>query len=98
MKHIKTFESYVNEGAVKAFEMDMEELISNIKRGMGWIDPEYVEDTWNNMKLDTPFNKVEDEVLYRLIDADMLYFANDNDPERKGKKVTKAEIGKINKY
>jgi len=93
MKHIKTFESFlnegtVNEGAVKQFELDYNSLVKNIKAGYGWIDPEYVEETWDNTGNSVDFAIVKDEVLNRLIKADLLYFADGTDPEAKGKKVT----------
>ncbi len=94
MRHIKTFESYINEGAVKAFEMGMEELINNIEDGYGWIDPYYLEDTYFAMQREIgaffgiPYNSIKQEIYKRLIKADLLYFADENDPEEKGKKVT----------
>jgi len=78
----------VNEGAVKAFEMDYADLVKNIKSGYGWIDPAFVEQTWNNTGNSIDFSLVKDEVLNRLIKADLLYFADDKDEEKKGKKVT----------
>jgi hypothetical protein len=78
----------VNEGAVKAFEMDYADMVKNIKSGYGWIDPEYVADTWENTGNSIDFNLVKDEVYNRLIKAGLLYFADDNDEEEKGKKVT----------
>jgi hypothetical protein len=96
MKNIKTFEQFVNEsysvneGAVKEFEMGMENLINNIRRGYGWIDPEYVYDAVVNS---TDFSRfqwetIKDEVYQQLIDNNLLYYANVADPEVKGKAVT----------
>jgi len=81
-------ESVINEGAVKAFEMDYADMVKNIKSGYGWIDPEYVADTWENTGNSIDFSIVKDEIYNRLIKAGLLYFADDNDEETKGKKVT----------
>lgn len=101
MKNILTFEDFVNEsysvneGAVKQFEMGMKNLISNIRKGYGWIDPEYVYDTvinssdFDGMEWDT----ISSEIYKRLIDANLLYVANDADPEVKGKKVSLSDLG-----
>jgi hypothetical protein len=83
-------ESKVNEGAVKQFEIAMKNLINNIRAGYGWIDPEYVYDT---VVTDGEFdefnwNDIKDEVYQRLIDQNLLYYANDADPEVKGQKVS----------
>jgi hypothetical protein len=87
-KHIPTYNEFVNEGAVKAFEMDYADMVKNIKSGYGWIDPEYVADTWENTGNSIDFSIVKDEIYNRLIKAGLLYFADDNDEETKGKKVT----------
>jgi hypothetical protein len=89
MKHLHTFESFVNEGSVKQFEFDYKNLVKGIKDGLGWIDPEYVEETWENTADFTPYDMVKDEVLTRLMKADLLYEPDPNNPEKKGKKVTK---------
>lgn len=89
MKNIPTFESYVssiNEGAVKAFEMDYSDMIKHIKSGYGWIDPEFVDDTWITVS-SIDFATVKDELYSRLIKAGLLFFS-DNNPEKKGKKIT----------
>ncbi len=93
MKHIHTFESFlnendINEGAVKQFEVDYANLVKNLKSGYGWIDPDFVEETWDNTGNSVEFSLVADEVLSRLIKANLLYFADDNDQDVKGKKVT----------
>ena len=102
MKNIKTFEQFVNEsysvteGAVKAFEYAMTNLINNIRRGYGWIDPDYVYDTVINDGEfgDFKWESIKKEVYQRLIDQNLLYFANNADPEVKGKKVSKlSELG-----
>jgi hypothetical protein len=83
-------ESYLAEGAVKEFEMAIKNLINNIRRGYGWIDPEYVYDTVvNSSDFDRfEWETIKDEVYQRLIDNNLLYYANDADPETKGKKVS----------
>jgi hypothetical protein len=78
----------VNEGAVKAFEMDFADMVKEIKAGYGWIDPEYVADTWENSSDTIDFELVKDEIYNRLIKAGLLFFADENDAEKKGKKVT----------
>jgi len=93
MEHIHTFESFlnennINEGSVKQFEVDYTNLVKNLKTGYGWIDPEFVEETWENTGNSIAFSLVKDEVLNRLIKADLLYFADAKDPETKGKKVS----------
>jgi hypothetical protein len=87
-KTFKVEESVVNEGAVKAFEMDYADMVKNIKSGYGWIDPEYVADTWENSSDTIDFAIVKDEIYNRLIKAGLLYFADTDDEEEKGKKVT----------
>lgn len=81
----------VNEGAVKQFEMAMKSLISNIKQGYGWIDPEYVEDTITNDSSfdDFEWDTIKDEVYKRLINKNLLYKSMDTDEETKGSKITK---------
>jgi hypothetical protein len=88
MKRLHTFEQFVNEGAVKTFETDFATMVKNIKDGYGWIDPEYVAETWENSSDTIDFEIVKDELFKRLMDADLLYYANPSDEEKKGKKVT----------
>lgn len=96
MKKLLSFEEFVNEskvneGAVKQFEVAMKNLINNIRAGYGWIDPEYVYDTVvTDIEFDEfNWNDIKDEVYQRLIDQNLLYYANDADPEVKGQKVSK---------
>ena len=97
MKNLITYEQFrlnestVNEGAVKQFEVAMKNLINNIRAGYGWIDPEYVHDTVVTDGEFDDFNwkDIKDEVYQRLIDQNLLYYANDADPEVKGQKVSK---------
>ena len=99
MKNLITYEQFilnestVNEGAVKQFEFAVKNLISNIRAGYGWIDPEYVYDTvvTSSEFEDFEWKTIKDEVYKRLIDQNLLYYANDADPETKGQKVSKVE-------
>ena len=81
------FESVVTEGRVKQFEMDLEDMIKDIKRGYGWIDPEFVADTWENTSDSIDFELVDAEIYKRLIAAGLLAYADENNEEAAGKKV-----------
>ena len=98
---IPSFEQFVNEsvneGAVKAFEMIVSELIQDVKRGPGWIDPDFVPDTFaftaggEDIEWD---NSIAPEVYRRLIKAGVLWEANPDNPEEKGRKITSlSQIG-----
>jgi hypothetical protein len=73
-------ESLVNE-AVTIFEKDLADMIKEIKRGYGWIDPESVEDTWGNSSNSISFGMVENEIYKRLISAGLLAYAGDDEEE-----------------
>jgi len=77
----------INEGAVKQFEMDMTDMIKDIKSGYGWIDPEFVADTWENSSDSIDFELVKGEIYKRLIAAGLLAYADDDNEEKAGKKV-----------
>ena len=77
-------ESAVTEGRVKQFEMELNAMIKEIKRGYGWIDPEFVEDTWENMSDSIDFEIVKGEIYKRLIAAGLLAYASDEDEEEAG--------------
>ena len=81
----------VNEGRVKQFEMDYASMVKDIKRGYGWIDPEYVADTWENSSDSIGFDLVRDEIFDRLIAAGLLAHADSNDPEKAGKYIKSAK-------
>ena len=86
-------ESTVNEAAVKQFEVDYADMEKSIKRGIGWIDPEYVEETWENSSNAIAFELVSDEIYNRLIKAGLLWHSDKNG-EEKGKQVKSLkEIG-----
>ena len=80
-------EATVTEGAVKRFETDVKDMIKNIKRGYGWIDPEFVEDTWENTSDTINFELVKAEIYKRLIAAGLLAHSNDDNEEEAGEYV-----------
>jgi hypothetical protein len=90
----QVFESSVNEAAAKQFDKDVETLIKNIKRGYGWIEPEYVVDSWDNVSDTISFDLVKGEVLKRLFNAGLLYHSSVNGKD-KGAKVTLSELGAL---
>ena len=57
---------------VKQFEIDLQNLIIDIKRGYGWIDRDYVEETWDSYSDTISFTLVKDEVYRRLTLANLL--------------------------
>ncbi len=59
---------------------------TNIKRGIGWIDPEYVAETWENSSDTIDYELVRNEILTRLIKAGLLYTSEDG--ETQDKKIT----------
>ena len=81
----------INEGRVKQFEMDYDSMVKDIKKGYGWIDPDYVAQTWDNSSDSIDFELVRDEIFDRLIAAGLLAHADDNDPEKAGKKIKSAK-------
>ena len=80
-------ESVVTEAAVKQFDADFNDMVKNIKSGYGWIDPEYVADTWENSSDSIDFELVKGEIYKRLIAAKLLAYADDEDEESAGKYV-----------
>lgn len=83
----EVFESVVNEGSAKQFDVDFNNMVRNIKSGYGWIDPEYVADTWENSSDSIDFELVKGEIYKRLIAAKLLAFADDEDEEAAGQFV-----------
>lgn len=81
----------INEGRVKQFEMDYASMVKDIKKGYGWIDPDYVAQTWDNSSDSIDFELVRDEIFDRLIAAGLLAHADDNNPEEAGKKIKSAK-------
>jgi uncharacterized protein with PIN domain len=90
--NMELIESVVNEGT-KQFDKDVQTLIKDIKSGYGWIDPEYVGDTWENSSNAIDYSLVKGEVLKRLFDAGLLAHSDENDEEKAGKKVKFSELG-----
>ena len=88
------YEGAVNEAAVKQFDKDVQTLIKNIKSGYGWIEPEYVVDSWENSSDTIDFGLVKGEVLKRLFNAGVLYHSSANGKDR-GAKVTLSEVGAL---
>ncbi len=82
----EVFES-LNEGSTKQFDVDFNTMVKNIKSGYGWIDPEYVADTWENSSDSIDFELVKGEIYKRLIDAKLLAYADDEDEEEAGQYV-----------
>lgn len=80
------YEAVVNEAVVKQFETDYKEMVKNIKSGFGWIDPDYVEETWENSSDTINFEIIKAELYKRLIKDGLLWFASGNG-EQKGKQV-----------
>jgi hypothetical protein len=62
-------------------------MVKDIKRGYGWIDPEYVADTWENSSDSIDFEIVKGELYRRLIDLNLLAYADDDNPEEPGEYV-----------
>ena len=82
-----SFNNFINEGKVKQFEMDLNDMIKDIKSGYGWIDPEFVEDTWENTSDSIDFELVKGEIYKRLIDAKLLAYADDENEESAGQYI-----------
>ena len=72
----------VNEGRVKQFETDYADMEKSIKRGIGWIDPEYVATTWENSSDTIDFELVKDEIYNRLIKAGLLWLSDEDGEEK----------------
>lgn len=86
------YESVIIEGVTKQFDADFNDMVKNIKSGFGWIDPDYVQETWENTS-DIDFESVKSEIYKRLIKANLLWLST-NDGESKGKQVKSLkEIG-----
>jgi hypothetical protein len=77
--------SIVTEAAVKELESSYKEMTKHIKSGYGWIDPDYVQETWENLS-DIDFESIKTELYKRLIKDGLLWFAADSG-EQKGKQV-----------
>jgi hypothetical protein len=68
----------------------LEGWISDIQDGYGWITPGYVETSWTSRPGSGTkewTSDIQRRVYQALIDENMLFRANENDPEKKGRKV-----------
>ena len=68
----------------------LEGWISDIQDGYGWITPGYVETSWTSRPGSGTkqwTGDIQRRVYQALIDENMLFRANENDPEKKGRKV-----------
>ena len=79
VKNIKLFNKQV--------DADFNDMVKNIKSGYGWIDPEYVADTWENSSDSIDFELVKGEIYKRLIAAKLLAYADDEDEEEAGQYI-----------
>ena len=68
----------------------LEGWISDIQDGYGWITPGYVETSWTSRPGSGTkewTSDIQRRVYQALIDENILFRENENDPEEKGKKV-----------
>lgn len=81
---VKVVVESVNEA--KQFDKDYADMETSIKRGIGWIEPDYVEPTWDMSSDAIEFELVASEIYNRLIKAGVLWYS-DESGEEKGKQV-----------
>jgi hypothetical protein len=62
---------------IKQFDKDYADMVKNIKSGYGWIDPEYVADTWENSSDSIDFELVSTEIYKRLLKAGLLWYGDE---------------------
>jgi hypothetical protein len=72
---VKVVVESVNEA--KQFDKDYADMETSIKRGIGWIDPEYVETTWENSSDTIDFEIVKAELYKRLLKAGLLWYGDE---------------------
>ena len=72
---VKVVVESVNEA--KQFDKDYADMETSIKRGIGWIDPDYVGDTWENSSDSIDFELVKVELYKRLLKAGLLWYGDD---------------------
>ena len=72
---IKIVKEQINEA--KQFDKDYADMETSIKRGIGWIDPEYVETTWENSSDTIDFEIVKAELYKRLLKAGLLWYGDE---------------------
>jgi hypothetical protein len=62
MTYAQAVKKFIKMEGADNFKVDLQDMIDNIKQGYGYIDPEYVEQTWE-MSSDISFDSVKDKVL-----------------------------------
>ena len=72
---VKIVKEQINEA--KQFDKDYADMETSIKRGIGWIDPEYVETTWENSSDTIDFEIVKAELYKRLLKAGLLWYGDE---------------------
>ena len=72
---IKIVKEQINEA--KQFDKDYADMETSIKRGIGWIDPDYVGDTWENSSDAIDFELVKVELYKRLLKAGLLWYGDE---------------------
>ena len=86
---IKIVKEQINEA--KQFDKDYADMETSIKRGLGWIDPDYVGDTWENSSDSIDFELVKAELYKRLLKAGLLWYG-DEDKETQVKSLKELGI------
>ena len=66
---------------------------TNIKRGIGWIDPDYVADTWENSSDSIDFELVKAELYKRLLKAGLLWYSDEYGEEKEKQVKSLKELG-----
>ena len=73
------------------FKKELVEFKKEIKEGYGWISPDYVSDSWENMGLKTNVSKFKSQAsqdLFKdLIDSGLLYHEEYEGNEEQGEKI-----------
>jgi hypothetical protein len=87
--NILEYESFLHEAMSP--QQAVEDLIKNVKYGMGWIDPDYAIEVFTDMTGIDPADEIVDSMLAKLADLDLLYYEDEYKDGVKGKKV---EFGK----
>jgi hypothetical protein len=85
-EEVSVSSSGVEMEGVDNFNVDLQDMINNIKQGYGYIDPEYVEHTWE-MTSEIPFASVKNKVLGALTKSGLLK----SDIDEAGLNYTSAE-------
>jgi hypothetical protein len=88
---VKVVVESVNEA--KQFDKDYADMETNIKRGIGWIDPDYVADTWENSSDSIDFELVKAELYKRLLKAGLLWYSDEYGEEKEKQVKSLKELG-----